>query len=90
MSWLFVSGGRSIGASASALVLPVNIQGLFPLGLTGLALNHTLENGQDSYCFVYLITIFKLHLIVYQLGPNKVDLKKQTNSFKKKAQDQMV
>ena len=28
--------GQSIGASASAAVLPVNIQGLFPLGLTGL------------------------------------------------------
>ena len=34
MSWLFTSGGRSIGASAS--VLPMNIQGWFPLGLTGL------------------------------------------------------
>ena len=27
MSWLFSSGGQSIGASASASVLPVNIQG---------------------------------------------------------------
>ena len=27
MSWLFVSGGQSIGASASASVLPMNIQG---------------------------------------------------------------
>ena len=34
MSWLFTSGGQSIGASASASVLPVNIQGRFPLGLT--------------------------------------------------------
>ena len=31
---LFTSGGQSIGASAS--VLPMNIQGWFPLGLTGL------------------------------------------------------
>ena len=30
------SGGRSIGTSASALVLLMNIQDLFPLGLTGL------------------------------------------------------
>ena len=29
-------GGRSIGASASASILPMNIQGWFPLGLTGL------------------------------------------------------
>ena len=36
MSWLFVSGGQSIGASASASVLPMNIQDWFPLGLTGL------------------------------------------------------
>ena len=36
MSWLFPSGGQSIRASASASVLPVNIQGWFPLGLTGL------------------------------------------------------
>ena len=32
----FASGGQSIGASASASVLPVNIQDWFPLGLTGL------------------------------------------------------
>ena len=34
MSQFFASGSQSIGASAS--VLPVNIQGWFPLGLTGL------------------------------------------------------
>ena len=36
MSWLFGSGGQSIGTSASASVLPMNIQDWFPLGLTGL------------------------------------------------------
>ena len=35
MSQLFVSGGQSIGASALASVLPVNIQDWFPLGWTG-------------------------------------------------------
>ena len=35
MSWLFASGGQSIGVSVSASVLPVNIQDWFPLGLTG-------------------------------------------------------
>ena len=35
VSQFFKSGGQSIGASASALVLPVNIQDWFPLGLTG-------------------------------------------------------
>ena len=36
LSWLFASGGQRTGASASASVLPMNIQGWFPLGLTGL------------------------------------------------------
>jgi len=36
MSELFTSSGQNIGASASASVLPMNIQGWFPLGLTGL------------------------------------------------------
>ena len=36
ISWFFTSGGQSIGAFASALVLPMNSQGWFPLGLTGL------------------------------------------------------
>ena len=35
-SRLFTSGGQSIGASASASVLPMKIQGLFPFGMTGL------------------------------------------------------
>ena len=35
VSCLFISDGQSIGASASASVLPVNIQSQFPLGLTG-------------------------------------------------------
>ena len=36
MSRLFTSGGQSIGASVLASVLPMNIQGWFPLGLTCL------------------------------------------------------
>ena len=35
MSPFFTSGGQSIGASASASVLPMNIQDWFPLGWTG-------------------------------------------------------
>ena len=38
MSWLFTSGGQSLRAWASASVLPMNIQGWFPLGGTGLIL----------------------------------------------------
>ena len=36
MSWLCPSGGQSIGDSALASVLPMNVQGRFPFGLTGL------------------------------------------------------
>ena len=36
MSQFFASGCQSIGASASASILPMNIQGWFPLGLTVL------------------------------------------------------
>ena len=36
VSWHFISGGQSVGTSASASVLPMNMQDWFPLGLTGL------------------------------------------------------
>ena len=36
MSQFFASGGQSIGVSALVLVRPMNIQGWFTLGLTGL------------------------------------------------------
>ena len=51
MSRLFTSGGQSIGASASASVLPMNTQGWFLLGLTGLIslLSHLkLKNKKRS------------------------------------------
>ena len=35
MNWFFASGGQSIGTSASASVLPMNIRDWFPLGWTG-------------------------------------------------------
>ena len=35
MSQFFASGGQSIGVSASASVLPMNVQDLFPVGWTG-------------------------------------------------------
>ena len=35
MSQFFAAGGQSIGVSASALVLPMNIQDWFPLSFTG-------------------------------------------------------
>ena len=46
VSQLFASGGQSIGVSASASILPMNIQGWFPLGLT--ALISLLSKGVES------------------------------------------
>ena len=56
------SGGQSIGVSASASVLPMNIQDRFPLGLTGwisllskglsrVFSNATVQNHPFPYCF---------------------------------------
>ena len=50
MNWLFTSGGQRIGASASASVLPLNIQDWFPLGLTGLI---SLQSKGLSRVFSY-------------------------------------
>ena len=47
MSQLFASGGQSPGASASASVLPMNIQGWFPLGLTAL-ISWGIRDSQES------------------------------------------
>ena len=49
MSQLFTSGGQRIGASALALVLPMNIQGWFPLGWTGwISLQGSPRDSQES------------------------------------------
>ena len=48
MSQFFTSGGQSIGVSASASVLPMNIQDWFPLGWTGLI---SLESKRISRVF---------------------------------------
>ena len=48
MSQLFASGGQSIGASASASVLLINIQGWFPLGFSGLV--QIFSVGEESAC----------------------------------------
>ena len=57
VNWLFILSGQSIGASAS--VLPMNIQGWFPLRLTGLmssqskGLSRVFSNTtvQNHQCF---------------------------------------
>ena len=44
MRWLFASGGQSIGTSALASVLPVNIQGWFPLRFVVLRYKSNILN----------------------------------------------
>ena len=62
MSWLFASGGPSIGASASSSVLPMNIQGWFPIGLTGLIL---LSKGLSG---IFNSTIWKHQFFSLSFG----------------------
>ena len=68
MSQLFASGGQSIGASASASVLPMNIQDWFPLGLTGLislqfkrfsrVLSNTSSKASILWCSAFFMVQF--------------------------------
>ena len=77
MSWLFASGGQSTGVSALATDLPMNIQGSFPLGLTGLisllsegllrVLQH--HNLYVDIPNVFLVTLPMPSLFVYILNP---------------------
>ena len=48
MSDLFESGNQSTGASASASVLPMNIQSLFSLELAGLISLQSPRDSQES------------------------------------------
>ena len=45
---LFTSGGQSTGVSASASVLPMNIQDWFPLRLTGQISLHSRDSQKSS------------------------------------------
>ena len=76
MNRLFASGGQSIGTSASASVLPVNIKGWYSLGLTGLisllskglsrvsfnttVWKHWFFGAQPSLCFNFHIRTWLL------------------------------
>ena len=68
MSRLLASGGQSIGASASASVLPMNIQAWFPLGLTDLISLQSKDSQESSpaprseACILQLSAFFMVHL----------------------------
>ena len=73
MSQLFTSGGQSIGVSASASVLRMNIQDWFPLGWTGCVSlwskglsrvfsSATVQKHQFfGTCFLYSPTLTSIH-----------------------------
>ena len=74
MSQFFISGGQSIGASASTSIHPMNIQDWSPLGWTGLISlqslkelsrvfsNTTVQNHQSSaLSFLYCPTPTSIH-----------------------------
>ena len=48
LSQLLASGGQTIGVSASASILPMNIQGSLPLGWLVLALCSTRDSQESS------------------------------------------
>ena len=73
MSQVFTSGGPSIGVSAPASVLPMNIQGWFPLGWTGWISLQSRDSQESSptpqfksinsstLCFLYSPTLTSIH-----------------------------
>ena len=65
VSWLLESGGQSPEASAPASILPMNIQGWFPLGLTGLVslLPKRLSRVFSSMLSIYLINMLHTHYV---------------------------
>ena len=68
VSQFFASGDQSIRASASASVLPMNIQGWFHLGLTGLILQskrlfkRLLQYHSSKASILQRSTFFMVHL----------------------------
>ena len=67
MSQFLVSGGQSIGVSASASILPVNIQDWFPLGWTGWislqskGLSQFKSINSSMLSFLYSPTLTSIH-----------------------------
>ena len=78
MSWLFSSDGQRIGALASALVLPVNIQGWFSIGITGLislqskGLKSLLQYHNSKPSILGRSTIFMVQLSYLQMTTTKI------------------
>ena len=81
VSQVFASGGQSLGASASASVLPVNIQGWFPLGGTGWIFWQS--KGLSRVLMIVPLLCFSLHFASWNfnlLGFRDFQKKKKRNS----------
>ena len=69
VSHLFTSGDQNTGASALALVLPMSIQGWFPLGLTGLisllskTLRSLLQHHSSKASILWCSAFFMVQLL---------------------------
>ena len=73
ISQLFTSGDQSIGVSASTSILPMNVQGWFPLGWTGwislqskglsrVSSNTTVQSiNSSALSFLYSLTLTSIH-----------------------------
>ena len=77
MSQLFVLGGQNTGISASASVLPMNIQGWFPLELTAVVrgthrslLQHDSLKAFNTMFFTFLC--FVTVILLCQIDPSMV------------------
>ena len=79
VSQLLASSGQSTGASALAPVLPMNIQGWFPLGLTGLS-SCCPRDSQESSPTLDNILIDKYTYRIYTiLNTNTAQERKKNN-----------
>ena len=76
VSQFFASGGQSIGVSASASVLSMNIQGCFPLGRTGgislqskglsrVFSNSTVQKHQLFSAQLYIPSLIRYKMVKY-------------------------
>ena len=83
VSWLFPSGGQSIGDSASASVLPMNIRSWLPVGLTGLISLESkslLQHHNSTASVLHRSAFFRASLIA-QLVKNPLAMQETLVEF---------
>ena len=85
MNQLFLSGSPNMGASALASVLPMHIQGWFPLGLTSLVLqSNGLSSSSPAPQFEIsplVLTFFTVQLSHLYMTTGKKKQQQQQHSF---------